>query len=291
METTKKKKVKVAAPKEEEHGEEKYSFWPTQKGGRLMPGVGYEKFHFCRAFDGRWKEDPMRKDSSLEGEYEVYYICFDAFAQRYYQQEGRYEEENLELHRTVKGTLTLSFENDHLVGSIQYDEKTKGCLVPSNGFFTFEQNDAKQDSDRIKCDVKEYFFWPGVGTNTTPRCEVSRVRQGGPLGIDDDKVIDYKVPHFYPDCHRKIQYVVTGMNYTPDGCAEAAQTYIDEYNDIPSSWISNHLSFPGPVVKLVRSFLYPPPFLYVKEGDLVLETTWDNRTNTTYTLARRKEGS
>lgn len=32
--------------------------------------------------------------------------------------------------------------------------------------------------------------WPDVGTNTTPKCRIMRVHHRGPLGIENDRVID-----------------------------------------------------------------------------------------------------
>eukprot|EP00978_Attheya_sp_CCMP212_P044353 scaffold307677_cov47-Attheya_sp.AAC.1 len=281
------RKSKKAKKNDDDDDEKMNAIFPTvQEPGPLMYGVAYESFQFSPIYSDRWWKEINPKD--LVGEYDILYIGFDAFMARYHQQEGLYEEESLCLDRSMKGSLTLTENKDgELCGSVEYKEKS-GTLVPSNGAFSFVED--KRNAMMIEYKVEEKFCWKDVGTNTNPEGSIKVVNRWGGLGLDRGDDASFS-PHVKMRFNGR--YALKGtvlFNQEGQTTAQAkAKERMTQYEDIESSWLCNKLKMPTKVARTVRSFLYPPPMLVIEEGDLVLNTCWDNRSNTTYTIARRRQ--
>jgi hypothetical protein len=280
------RKSKKAKKNDDDDDEKMNAIFPTvEEPGPLMNGVAYEDFVFSPMYSDRWgKEIP----TDLVGEYDILYIGFDASLARWHQQEGLYEEESLSLSRSMQGTLTLTENKDgKLCGSVEYKEKS-GTLVPSNGAFSFVED--KRNVDKIEYKVQEEFCWKDVGTNTSPEGTIKVVKRWGALGLSRGDNATFS-PHVKMRFNGRYGLKGTVLfNEAGQRKAQAkAKELMAKYEDIESSWLCSKLKMPTRVARTVRSFLYPPPMLVIEEGDLVLNTCWDNRSNTTYTIARRRQ--
>jgi hypothetical protein len=228
------------------------------------------------------------------------------------------------VHRTVKGSLVLKRNGEgKIFGSLKY-EGAKGSMIPSNGFFSFEEE--KRKEDKIEYAVIEQFCWKDVGTNAAPFGCIQVVERAWALGLNSDILSNHSKLRWNGHEHelslimfgfkrqdeRRIQswekakeltyaynnvtaswLCTTLLQFPPDIIAQLIRSFQGGCKIVTASWLCTQLQFPPKILaQLIRSFQYPPPAVWIKEGDLVLSTNWagvdEDNTILTCTIARRR---
>ena len=252
-----------------------HPIFPTKNAFPLMYGVAYESFFQSpMAYDG-WQGTLPSSDHGLLGEYDLIYTAFKSSIGRRYQDIDflAQKERSLALHRTVKGSLSLTREKGVIIGSLEFARGLKGTIVPSNGSFSFAEV-GERSANRIEYRVKDQFTstFSEKGIDVGTRGVIEVIGRRVPLGLFRDDLTKFSKFKFAGGGYR-IQGRVRSSEAGSKLGWKCVKEWMDKYEEeLDSSWLSRHLEFPADVAETIRRFLYPPPILNIEEGDLTLTT-------------------